>query len=255
MYKNNIPFFKSGNILKKSMLMNIRDYPRNFVEYYFHDYSDGVIAGSDIFIEDRFFCINKGIVKHNGIIYFLDEESRIEYFNTNKEMIVKIKFMEIKKEKDFHCYESQLVLEDELEIKDSEMEIGRFKLREGARLRSDYNDFMDFETEFNTINIINVPYASIDRPTLHPIIVKNFASYLINLSKDILDFTFAMECLNSKKVCKLLLEKYLVKRLNIEDKEYTNLEIYRYMKNIVRELSGLRVKHNKRKTMPKILVD
>lgn len=255
MFNNNIPFFKSGNILKKSMLMNLRDYPRNFVDYYFNDYSNGIITGSDIFIEDRFFCINKGLVKHNGIIYFLDEVYRIEYFNTNKEMVVKIRFMEMREEKDFQSHESQVILEDDLEVKNNEIEIGRFKLRQGARLRSDYSDFGDFQTEFNTINIINVPYASIERPTLHPLIVESFANNLINLSKDNLDFTFAMECLNSKIVRKVLLEKYLIRRLNLEEKEYTNMEIYRYMKNIIRELSGVRVKHDKRKTAPKILVD
>jgi hypothetical protein len=237
------------------MLMNLRDYPRNFIDYYFHEYSDGIIAGSDIFIEDRYFCINKGLIKHNGIIYFLDEVNRIEYFNTNKEMIVKIRFMEMREEKDFKCYESQVVLEDDLEIKDNEMEIGRFKLREGARLRSDYSDFGDFQTEFNTINIINVPYASIGRSTLHPLIVESFANNLINLSRDALDFAFAMECLNTKIVRRILLEKYLIRRLNLEDREYTNLEIYRYMRNIIRELSGVKVIHDKRKTVPKILVD
>lgn len=256
MFKNNTPYFKKGNILKKGMLMNLRNYPRKFVDFYFLDYSNGVIAGSSIFVEDGYFCINEGIVKFNDVIYISDGIGRVKYFNTNKEMIVKIKFQDKREEKDYSCYESDIIVDDNLQIGENELELGRFKLREGAYLRSEYNNFSAFETEFNTVNIINVLYANVGRPTLHPLIVKEFASNLLELSgDDFIDIAFAMECLNSRVVRRDLLENYLNRKLGLKKKKYTNLEIYKYMKNIIKELSGNRVIKNEGRKAPRIIVD
>ncbi|QTL98663.1 DNA and RNA helicase [Iocasia frigidifontis] len=256
MFKNNTPYFKRGNILKKGMLMNLRDYPRKFFDFYFQDYSNGVIAGSSIFIEDKYFCVNEGIVKFNDIIYISDGISRVKYFNSNKEMIVKIKFRDKREEKDYSCYESDIIVDDNLQIEENELELGRFKLREGAYLRSEYNNFSDFETEFNTVNIINVLYANVSRPTLHPSIVEKFANNLLELSQDdFIDIAFAMECLNSRMVRRDLLENYLNRKLELKKERYTNLDIYKHMKNIIKELLGNRVIKDEGRKAPKIIVD
>ncbi|MEJ6949906.1 DNA and RNA helicase [Natronospora cellulosivora (SeqCode)] len=256
MFENNIPYFKNGNILKKSMLLNLRDYPRKFIDIYFQDFSDGIIAGSNIFLDNGYFCVDKGVVKYNGIIYILEELCKIRYENTNKEMIVKIRFLAKEEKKDFKIYSSDIILDDDLELKSNEIELGRFKLREGAKLRSTYKDFMDFSTEFNTINIINVPYANIDEATLHPLIVRFFAKKILELNDDnLIDYAFALECLNSRVINRILLENYLKRRLNLPGDNYSNLDIYNYMNDIIKSLSGMKTNHSNTKKIPKIIVD
>ncbi|MFW6281365.1 MAG: hypothetical protein ACOC1O_01045 [bacterium] len=256
MFKNNIPYFKKGNILKKSMLINLRDYPRSFVDIYFDDFSDGILAGCNIFIDDNYFCINKGIIKFKNIIYQLDEVKRIKYFHTNTEIIVKIKVKDIRQEKDFICHESKIILNDKLKMEENEFELGRFKLREGARLRSEYNDFADFATEFNTVNIINVSYSNVERSTLHPLIIKTFAKKFLQFPiEDTFDLSFVMQCLNTRVIDRTLLERYLINKLTLEEKEYTNFEIYRYLKSIIKGLSGVGGNQKKSYIAPKIIVD
>jgi hypothetical protein len=62
-------------------------------------------------------------------------------------------------------------------LKEDELELGRFKLREGAVLRSDYTDFFDLITEYNTINVINVEYAGIKESTMNLLCSRNFQGF------------------------------------------------------------------------------
>ena len=72
MFTNKFPHFKKGNILKKEMLENLRDYPRDFINFYFADYSDGIVSGSDLFIEGDQICINQGLIKEHHFFRLLE---------------------------------------------------------------------------------------------------------------------------------------------------------------------------------------
>ncbi|WP_018249133.1 hypothetical protein [Orenia marismortui] len=257
MFSNKIPYFKRGNILKKGMLENLRDYPRNFLNLYFNDYSDGIISGCDILIEDDYLCINQGIIKFNGLIYIMDQFYKINYSNTNKEVLIKVKFFEAEDSRDYKNYSSEILLDENLKLADDEFELARFKLREGAKLRANYSSFADFDTEYNTINIINVAYSNHGQSTLHPLIVSNFAKEILaRTSDDSLDLVFAMECLNSRAVNRDLMISYVSKKLALAKEEYSNLELYKYMKKIIKSLSYAKEdKRNSPRRQSKIIVD
>jgi hypothetical protein len=137
------------------------------------------------------------------------------------------------------------------------LELGRFKLREGATLRAIYNQFSDFATEYNTINIINVKYANLNKYTLHPLIVRNFANKLLQESEgDYLDIAFSMSSLNSRIANRDVIINYLSRKLNLVRKDYTNLDIYKYMQRVIKGLSGNGRKKSKVENGPsKIIVD
>ena len=82
-----------------------------------------------------------------------------------------------------------------------EIELCRFRLQEGARLRYIYENFADCITEFDTIHLVNVPWASPDKPSLHPIILKQFAVEILKKrDKDALDSSFAINTLANKGI-------------------------------------------------------
>lgn len=257
MFTNKFPYFKKGNILKKEMLQNLRDYPRNFLKLYYDGYSEGIISGSDIFIEDDYICINSGIIKFKEAIYIMEDNYKINYSNTNKEIVIKLKCFGLEETADFKEYKSKIFLDDNIKLAADEFELGRFKLREGAKLRANYNNFLDFDTEYNTINIINVKYSNYDNYTLHPLIIKEFANQILKKADDsYLDLAFSMECLNSRAIDRGLMISYISKKLEIVEEEYTNFEIYTYMKRIIKSLADSR--ENKRsvpKRRSKIIVD
>lgn len=239
MFANVIPKFGRGRILKKEMLENMRDYPRNFNEIYFKGYSDGIISGADICVCESTIIINKGIIKHGDTIYMLESEFEVPYYQTNKEVLIKIRFEDEEDNTDFKVFNSRIFMDDNTELKDNEMELGRFKLREGAVLRSEYKDFYDFSTEYNTVNVINVQYVGIKKSTISPMILNYFANIVMkNNPENVMDIVFAFECLNGGIVEREAILHYISARFGMEYKEYPNFQIYKYLSTIVRELES-----------------
>ncbi len=243
MFRNDFPLFKRGLILKKEMLENLRDYPRNYINILYKDYADGVICGCDMEVEDTKIVIHEGIVKNNGKIYFLEEKNKIDYQSTNRQMVIKINFFDEGTENCFKRQNGEIVIEEEKVVEKNIIELGRFKLREGAKLRSSYSDFFDFSTEYNTLNIINVPYSMEITPTISSKITNMFAEILLQKSSDIndLDLIFAMQSLTSRYVSRELICMYLYKRLRLKSAEMSNMDIYKNMCRIVKE-----VQHNQK---------
>ncbi len=239
MFANIIPKFGKGRILKKEMLENMRDYPRNFDEIYFKGYSNGIISGADIRVCESTIIIKTGIIKHEGIIYMLENEFEVPYYQTNKEVLIKIRFGGEDSNSDFKIFDSKILIDDNTEIATNELELGRFKLREGAILRSEYKDFYDFSTEYNTVNVINVEYAGIKKSTINPMILNYFANIIMKSNpENMMDIVFAFECLNRRSVEREAILYYISNRLGMECKDYSNLQIYKYLTSIIREIEG-----------------
>jgi hypothetical protein len=125
-------------------------------------------------------------------------------------------------------------------------------------LRSDYTDFYDFATEYNTINVINSPYAAPGAATLNPMILQYFARIVLKSnSTNSYDLNFAMHCLGGGRVSRELIQYYIANRQELGYKEYTNMEIYRQLTLIVRELeSGVKQCHgSKQSGMTRMIID
>ena len=122
---------------------------------------------------------------------------------------------------------------------EQELELARFKLQAGARLRSDYVDFYDYETEFDTVNRIYVPYAAPDHPGIWPQILKSFARELLKYAvTDPWDCAFCLQCLQRKEAMPYeAVRAYLHARLG-QNKEYTNMQMYGALKRILGEAGG-----------------
>lgn len=257
MFVDTFPNFGRGRILKKEMLENLRDYPRNYLDIYYKDYSDGIISGADMCIGEKI-TIKKGIIKHNGRIYMLEKEFELPYYATNSEVLIKIKFLEERLEGDFRLHNTKIFIDENTSLESDELELGRFKLREGAVLRSDYKDFYDFSTEYNTVNIINVEYAGLEVSTISPVILRYFSNIVLkNKSDNAYDIAFAMQCTGGSPVDRKMVLYYLANRLGIEYKDYSNVQIYKHLTTIVREIeSGVKRNMDLRPSRPsRIIVD
>lgn len=239
MFVNLSPNFEKGKILKREMLESLRDYPRTFVNLYYRDYSDGILFGCNIDVHDKTLQINTGALKHKEKIYIIDSPQSLPYSYTNKETMVKIRFMEEAENQDFYISSAEIFLDDDMDIKGDELELSRFKLKEGAVLRENYQDFYDLETEYNTLNVINVKHSDKERSTLSPMITSWFSKELMKKGSDNpLDIAFSMEGLNKGKISMDVLEYYTSGRLNGKFKELTNYEVYKQFCRILREAKG-----------------
>ena len=236
MFENNYPLFNSGRLLKIDMLEELRDFPRGFFDAQFKGYCDGIICGCDLEVTDNYIKLSKGIIKYQDIIYLLKEENKIEYICNNKLTILKVKFLSQMLESDFKINTTEISLTEDLEFGENEIEICRFKLRIGAKLRIKHTDFTDLSTEFDTVNTINVPYAAYGSSSLNPVILRRFGRELLgcNLS-EAWDISFAMMCVQSKEAIeKEIIVAYLMNKLGIEMKEYGNEELYYYLLEVLK---------------------
>lgn len=235
MFKSNYPLFDSGRILKSAMLEDLRDYPREFASIKYGGYSNGIIAGCSIDVIDNFIVIKKGILKYKENIYMLSKDYPIKYENNNVLTSLKIKFLPVNNAGEYVKNETEIYLSEKIENEDYEMELCRFKLRTGAKLRREYVGFKDFSTEFDTVNIINTPFAAYGSPSLSPYILRSFGLEMLKCSlSESFDISFAMLCVQSKEAIeKDIIISYIVNKLNTEDREYSNEEIYDYLAQIL----------------------
>ena len=261
MYENKKPLFISGRLLKIDMLEKMRDYTRDFIDIKYKDYSDGIIQGCDIKIDDYFISVNNGIIKYNDVIYILKGEEKFEYHSNNKFMVLKVRFNELvdEEDNDFLDYSTEIFLDDKLEINSNEMELCRFKLREGAKLRNKYVNFTDFSTEFDTVNIINTNYSAYGESSISPNILRSFGKELIKYNlENQWDINFYMLCIQCKDtIQKEIILSYLKVKLNIENKNYSSEEIYYFLMQVLNDFrkDGNTMGNTARGRYKKIIID
>ncbi len=259
MFENKYPLFNSGRLLKIEMLEELRDFPREFFDAQFKGYSDGIISGCDLEIFDNYIKISKGIIKYHDVIYILQEDNELEYTCNNKLTILKVKFLPEMQDSDFKINSTEISLTEELNLEENEIEICRFKLRNGAKLRSNHTDFIDLGTEYDTVNTIHAPYAAYGESSLNPEILRRFGRELLecNLNEP-WDISFAMMCVQSKDaIQKEIIKSYLAYKLNIEMGYYSNIDLYYYLSDVLKSAKDGMGSHGRRGSgrFKKILID
>ncbi|CAM3852209.1 hypothetical protein [Marinicrinis lubricantis] len=124
MFKDHIPQFVKGRILKTEMLESLRDYPRHACELFLQDWSDGIVAGAAVRAEGEHLVIQKGIIKYRDRLYMLTSDVSIPYQATGRETVIKIRFEDADQSRDYTEYRTEVVLDDEVRLLPNEMELG-----------------------------------------------------------------------------------------------------------------------------------
>ena len=288
MIENKYPIFGHGQVISKEALDLLRDNPAELIELLYLDRKDGIISGFNLVAdtENKQVTVTKGIMKCGGKIFWMNEDYKFDMPEIENRYILKLnlfsdfqkrKFyvrsadfsleilnngenVEIKNENDV---ETRFDLGDKLEInyenventgrkKIGEIEITRFITRVGAELRNDYNSFKDLRRDFNLLELINTKFSSRNESgTLHPKILELFgkeASKKTNL--DIYDINFYVNCLNGS-VERDIIIAYINLKLEMEQKNYSNEELYQYLVKILDNLGKDREIIQKKRVVPR----
>lgn len=194
------PAFERGRIMKKELLWALRDYSYSALQQQYQNYPDGILSGCGIRIEEHLICIGQGMIKCQGFIFLITKEERVEYSPTDKYISLKFRLIEKEELPDYTRYITQFVLDDALERQPNEIEICRFKLKEGAKLRTDYKDFFDIQTEFDTVNLADATWSAAGGNTLSKEITDYFARKVMECEKaEAGDLQFAYFLIQSKE--------------------------------------------------------
>ncbi len=239
MFRNIYPIFESKKVLKKEMLENLRDYPRTLFDIQYRGYSDGILYGCGLESADTELTILPGVILYKGIPYFMEEPHVVPCEAQGTLTYIKVCFADKESGAGREEYRGQICLDGQEPDADRELELGRFKLQPGARLRTEYVDLGDYVTEYDTVNRIHVPYAAPGRRVVWPQILRCFAGEMMRRGlHDQWDCAFCMGCMQMRDAMPYeAIQSYINIRLE-QEQEYTNEQIYRALQRILREAGG-----------------
>lgn len=248
MFRNEYPIFLKKHLLKIEMLENLRDFPRDLVNIFYQDYSDGIVSGCEVTVEGNQLIIHPGIIIHQGILYTMTEAKQIPYANEDCIVYLKVQFLYEHSDEEKNRYLSKIKLELKETNQKDEIELCRFRLQKGSRLRAEYVDFEDFNTSYDTVNRIYVHFAAKGGTTLWPHILQAFANEAMKYQmSDPLDIAFCMTVLGTHEaVNRQLLIAYLNARNKQQQEHFSNIDIYSGLREILEDIKyGRHVGNNK----------
>lgn len=230
-----IPKFNKGGILTVDLLQSLRDYPREFVELFFKGYSDGIISGVEVTVnEDNVLNVEQGLIKHKGQVYHIKEKFSSDLKEFSGRYVLKFVFSTEEVYDTVNSYaELQLTSEDCL--KENEFEIGRFSKDQGAKLRFHFSRIEELDS-YNILDIRYVKHSVLgSNPSISPKIVQAFSKEFLDKIKEngsSLDYCFAFQNFN-EKVSKDIIESYINIKLNLDEKSISNIDAYIYLRQIL----------------------
>ena len=288
MIENKYPIFGHGQVISKQALDLLRDNPVELTELLYLDRKDGIISGFNLVTdaESKQVIVTKGIVKCGSKIFCMNEDYKFDMPEIENRYILKLNLFSDFQKRKFYVRSADFLLEilnneENIEIKNEddvetgfdldnqleinyenventgrnkigEIEITRFITRVGAELRNDYNSFKDLRRDFNLLELINTKYSSRNESgTLHPKILELFgkeASKKTNL--DIFDVNFYVNCL-SGSIERDVIVAYINLKLEMEQKNYSNEELYQYLLKILDNLGKDREIIQKKRVVPR----
>lgn len=238
MNEQKYPQLERLHILRTETLISMRDRAFDTFTLYCEDYGDGILSGCRPITSKTSITLSAGIILHNKFFYLIKEPMSIDYEPTDEDTLMKIIFEPELEDENFIKRNVSLKLSHDLNLADNEMELCRFKLKKGAILRTNYTDFFDRATEFDTINTINVPYAAPHGSTISPEILKNFAQEARDFSLDIEDFSFCMAALSGEIISSEQISFYIEHRLKINLPDKTNQTLYEHLSLILEDIKN-----------------
>lgn len=209
--ENRYPLFAGGRILKKEALWDLRDYSYGGIQLYYMDYTDGIVRGCNVRVEDNCLVVGKGILKYGDFLYLLQEEARVPFAAENRTVALKAVFSVKEGNPDYLSYQVDFLLDRDVERQENQIEICRFHLREGSVLRDTYRDFADMNTKYDTVNLLYATVSGRGQGRLHPKILLKYAETLQrNGANGVEDMAFCYHILQQNgEVERTVVEAYL----------------------------------------------
>jgi len=236
MFYYEYPKFEKKHLLTTEMLEQLRDHPRYYSELLFYGYGNGIVNGCGLSWEENRLTVDKGILYWNGNLYFMKEPYTLDCFPEDQLRYLKVNFLEEEKKPGKICGGTSIYLSKEPVDSSCEMELCRFRLQVGARLRNSYQDFCDYSTDYDTINIICAPFSDNNGSTISPKILLQFANEMMETQMtDPYEISFVMNILaNHGKIGSAVIDQFLSIALVKKVEVANNQDLYQGLLNTLR---------------------
>lgn len=233
------PLFENAHILRTPMLTQLRDYAFEYGRLLHEGFSNGIVSGCAITTTMDTVTLNRGVIRYHDQMYLIAEPITLTYAPTDAWTVFKLIFKD-ESRRDSYIYRAvEAKLSDDINLSLEEIELCRFKLQSGARLRTKYVDFADRNTEFDTVNTIFVPYSVCGDCSLSPQITRAFAEEALCWRTEAIDEAFILQALGtSGPLNRKAIAYYIAAKLKKALPEGDNLELYEGLLAILRTLQN-----------------
>jgi len=237
MIVQSIPQFNSGKILRGKMLESLSEYAYQHPTLLYQACADGIVSGCALTTTEDSIILNPGAVRYEGELYLINKPQFLHYSATDTTRVLQLVFHDKVTTETFITREIELCFTDGPSVDPRYMEMCRFKLQPKARLRYEYTDFSDRETEYDTLNTIHSPFCGLGNPTLSPDIIRHFAQEALSSGASGLDAAFCLQLLSLREpVQRDALEGYIRLKLGKDTLCDTNIQIYHALLNCLAQL-------------------
>ena len=253
------PIFKPGNILTHEMLEILKEAAIDAEELKYIGFSDGVLKGCHITTAQGMINVGRGIIMIKSKAYYLQSEVIVPVHPTNSTQILVVRATEEEESYDFVVREVKVQLVEENDMLPTDVELCRFRLQQGAVLRSTYRDFKDMDTEYDTVCLKYAKWSSYEKSSLSIEVLKKFMEEAVKCAiTDVEDKNFLSRIaatdgttLNAAEI-----NWYLSWRLNKPYSERGNAEMYQGLLDVLRMIKNGRVgMSDRRPERRKMIVD
>lgn len=253
-----LPNFEDGVIIRAEKMKQLSDQVFLLPNLIYYNYTNGIISGCEVYESNGNLVLTKGVICLDEKLFIIDKNIEIPYYSTDKLTYLKITCLDkcFNKNGDKYIFSINLS-EEQINKNYDEIELCRFKLQKGARLRYIYDDFEDMNTEFDTINIIYTKHSSKNFPTVSLKILKNFSKEMLSLNPlDQIDIFFCMQILGLNNVMNVEeIVYYIESKTNQKIDNINNYKIYRELLKILNnERSKMREEKIVKREKKKILI-
>lgn len=256
MFRHHEYEFHTNTVITSEQMQTTSHYAGRMLMLLYAGYSEGIITGSQISIEDDFISVSPGIIKHDNMLYHMEEKERIHYEHTGRKTYLRLRFLDARELDDGFCYDTELVLSEDERLFPYEMELGRFLSEQGARLRIDDGGFETLATDYNYFDIRNVPYASIGESTIPPQITYAFAKEMEGKKdRTMYDIAFCLQCLTKMPVDREVIYGYISAAREKSVTALSNDQIYHELLTILNERTTGRQPPQNQMRSKKFIVD
>ena len=247
MFRYVMPEFQAKRLLRAEMLEQLRDYPKTMAGLALAGYCDGIVTGGTPGWDQGVLTVSPGMLYWKGKLYFQETPASLPCGPMDRMQYLKVRFTDEQREAGQMSGTGEILLETVETDPARELELCRFFLQEGARLRVEHERFEDFSTRYDTVNVLHVPYAAYGESAMAPVMLKQYATELLELkTENVYDAAFAMNILAREgRIPAACVREYLKARLDLPKAEPLSggEELYRHL------LSALgRVKRGERST-------
>jgi len=236
------PAFERGRIMKKELLWALRDYACSALQIKYLKYANGILSGCGIHPEGSTLRIAPGMIKCADYIFLITGEETVSYTPTGEYTSLKFRLKEKEDLPDYTRYLTEFVLDESLERGKNEIELCRFKLKEGAALRTEYKDFYDIQTEYDTVNLANATWSCAGQNTLSKDITDYFAQKVLECEKaEEQDIQFAYFLLQGQEAADYrILTDYIRRKTGESVQDVRKISTEEAFEKLVDILDGIR---------------